>query len=355
MKAAQVSAFGNPVDVLSVSDDVEPPLPPPKNHVLIRVHAVSLSPSDYRMLTGAGDLIKKPPKNRWPYIPGGDLSGVVEQVGEGVTNFHEADEVVATWDVYGIGALAERAVVHVKFVYRKPKNISFVEAAAVIDSSSNALLAVEDAQVKSGDRVLVLGGSGGVGTSLLQLLRRAKVSQIVTTSTDKELCTQLGADHVINYREVDWWKAPEVTEQPFDVVIDCAEGFSAWRKVRELNLIKSGPEGGRFLAVVVNEWHIEIHHCWQLLSWFMPVIGRLIGSRCNRSSPIYTMMFPAPRGDSNRRLLDIVEADEIKVVIDPESPHSFTTQGVRDAFDKMIARRGHGKIVISIRENERAQ
>eukprot|EP00178_Gracilaria_changii_P023392 TRINITY_DN70832_c0_g1_i1.p1 TRINITY_DN70832_c0_g1~~TRINITY_DN70832_c0_g1_i1.p1 ORF type:complete len:355 (-),score=64.63 TRINITY_DN70832_c0_g1_i1:365-1429(-) len=352
MKAAQVSAFGTPAEVLSVADDVKPPSDLPNDHVLIRVHAVSLSPSDYRMLTGAGDLIKKPPKNQWPYIPGGDLAGIVERVGEGVSSFQKGDEVVATWDAFGIGALAELAVVHVKFVYRKPKALSFVEAAAVIDSSSNALLALEDARVRSGDRVLVLGGSGGVGTSLIQLLRGANVSHIVTTSTDIELCTKLGADRVVNYREVHWWEAPEITEQPFDVVIDCAEGVSAWRKVREHNIIKSGTHGGRFVAVVVNEWHIEIHHCWQLVSWFMPVVGRLISSRCSPSSPVYTMMFPAPRGDSNRRMLDIVEEGALKVVIDPESPHKFTSQGVRDAFEKMIARKGHGKIVISIIDDQ---
>ncbi|CAN8068312.1 unnamed protein product [Agarophyton chilense] len=352
MKAAQASSFGTPVEVLSVSDNVRPPSDPPKNHVLIRVHAVSLSPSDYRMLTGAGNLIKNPPKNQWPYIPGGDLAGIIEKVGEGVIDFKAGDQVVSTWDVFGVGALAELAVVHVKFVYRKPKNISFIEAAAVIDSSSNALLTLQDAQVRKEDRVLVLGGSGGVGTSLLQLLRRAKVSHIVTTSTAEKLCKSLGADHVINYREVDWWKAPEVTETPFDVVIDCAEGFSAWERVREHHLIKSGPEGGRFLAVVVNEWHIEIRHCWQLVSWFLPVVCRMISSRCNRSSPTYTMMFPAPRGDSNRNLLEIVEDGGLKVVIDPESPHKFTTQGIRDAFDKMIARKGHGKIVISIIDDE---
>ncbi|PXF42253.1 2-methylene-furan-3-one reductase [Gracilariopsis chorda] len=351
MKAAQVKAFGLPSEVLNVSDSVDPPSAPIPDHVLIRVHAVSLSPSDYRMLTGAGDLIKKPPHNKWPYIPGGDLSGVVEQVAPNVTRFKPGDHVIGTWDAFGIGALAELAVVHQKFVELKPPKLSFLEAAAVADSAANALLAVEDARVKAGDRVLVLGGSGGVGTSLLQLLRRADVSHIVTTSTDKPLCKQLGADVVINYKEVDWWKAPEVTEQAFDVMIDCAEGSSAWRKALEHGIVKSRKEGGRFLAVVVNEWHIEIHNCWQMLSWFLPVVRRVIASRCLGSvSPTYTMMFPAPRGDSNRRLLDIVEEGGLKVVLDPESPHSFTTKGVHDAFDKMIARKGHGKIVVSIRD-----
>lgn len=349
MRAAQASAFGEAADVLTVSPSVARPLTPCRGFVQIAVHACSLTPSDYRMLSGSADLVKRP--SSWPYVPGGDVAGVITQIHPSETKFAIGDRVIGTWDSFGLGGLAEYTNVRTKYVEKMPDTMSFVDGAAFADSSVNAMLAVEDAKLGKGDSLLVLGGSGAVGTALIQLARDAGVSCVVATSTDEPLVSSLGADAIVDYTRQPWWEADAVTTRaPFDVVIDCAEGVSAWNVVCERNLLKNGKQGGRFLAVVVNNWHIEAHTIFQLFAFLFSVFKRTVCSYLNSSSmPSYNMLFPAPRGDSLRRLLRIVQQGRLKVIIDRHGPHPFTTDGVRKAFDIMVNRRAHGKVVIKIR------
>lgn len=350
MRAAQISRFGPIDDVLTVVDGVaRPPAPCPKDKLLLSVRAVSLSPSDYRMSTGDADVVKKP--KAWPYVPGGDVAGVVESVAPGEDRFAVGDHVIATWDGFGMGALAEYALVDASLAIRKPPAATWLEAAAMADGPSNGMLAVEDAQVKEGDRVLVLGGSGAVGTMAIQFARNKGAAYVAATSTDEELVTRCGAHMVVNYRERNWWEVPEWKKDPFDVVIDCAEGVTAWEKVREHGLLKNGREGGRFQAVVVNEWNIEMHSPIHMITWFAPVLGRTLMSRLIPNRPKYVMMFPAPRGDSLERCIKEIEEGRVEVIVDKRCPFPFTTEGVREAFNVMIQRGGHGKIVIQIRED----
>lgn len=350
MKAAQASGYGEATDVLSVSPSVARPSLPGKGYVQISVYACSLSPSDYRMLSGNADLVKKP--SSWPYIPGGDVAGIVSAVHKNETKFAVGDRVIGTWETFGVGGIAEFINVNTTYVEKMPQGMTFIDGAAFADSSANAMLATEDVKLSKGDSLLVLGGSGAVGTGVIQLARDIGAWPIVATSTDRELVSSLGADEVINYKQEQWWQAKAVTSRaPFDVVIDCAEGASAWEKVKELGLLKTGKQGGRFLAVVVNEWHIEVHNCGQLLGFLWPVVKRTVCSYIKSSTmPSYKMLFPAQRGDSLSRMLRIAEQGRLKVVIDKRGPHPFTTDGVREAFDIMVNRRGHGKVVIKIRD-----
>lgn len=138
-----------------------------------------------------------------------------------------------------------------------------------------------------------------------------------------------------------------------DVIIDCAEGFQAYKKAIQHKVLKTGAQGGRFLAVVPHQWHIEMHHHYQMIGFMVPIFWRQFKLWMFRSSmPSYKMLFGAPRGNSLRELLDIVEAGRIRAILDPNSPHSFTTEGVRDAFKILMNRKGHGKIVIEIDHDE---
>lgn len=350
MRAAQIARFGEIDDILTVCDGVtRPQLPTSKGKMLVAVRAVSLSPSDYRMSSGDADVVKKP--KSWPYIPGGDVAGIVEEVGPEETDFAVGDKVIATWNDFGIGGVAEYTVVDTQLAIKMPERASWVEGAAMTDGPSNGMLAVEDAEVKEGDRLLVLGGSGAVGTMAIQFARNKGAAFIAATSTDEDLVKSLGADVVVNYRETNWWDVPEWKKEPFDVVIDCAEGVKAWDRVREHGILKSGLQGGRFLAVVVNEWDIAIHSYWGMWKWFVPVIGRAVMSRLIPARPKYTMMFPAPRNDSLERCIKQIAEGKVDVVVDKRCPLPFTTAGVREAFNIMINRGGHGKIVIGIRED----
>eukprot|EP00177_Eucheuma_denticulatum_P008361 GFKZ01015210.1.p1 GENE.GFKZ01015210.1~~GFKZ01015210.1.p1 ORF type:complete len:356 (+),score=48.61 GFKZ01015210.1:236-1303(+) len=355
MRAAQMKRFGDVNEHLTVEDGVAAPtlLPHHRNHVVIKVYACSLSPSDYRMSSGDASLVKKPATDGWPYIPGGDISGVVEGVSEGVTSFKLGDRVVGTWDAFGMGGLGEYSVVDCRYVEKLPAGFSFVQGAAMVDSASNGMLAAEDVGIEKGERVLVVGGSGAVGNVVVQLAKR-RGAFVVATSTQTEMVRGLGADVVVDYRGGEWWRRAEVTGQgKFDVVVDCAEGVRMWERACEEGLVKCGREGGRFLAVVVNEWDIVIQTAWDMIRWFAPVVGRMVGSRVWRGSVArYDMMFPAPRGDSLKRCLGMVERGEIKVVVDERGPFPFTTAGVRRAFDLMIARAAHGKVVVQLRDEE---
>lgn len=356
MKAAQASAFGDAAKVLAVSESVPTPsYPPAKSHVLIKVHACSLSPSDYRMLSGSADLVKKP--SAWPYTAGGDVAGVVVAVHDDDTQFAVGDHVMGTWDVFGTGGVAEYTAVHTKYVARIPQSMrgtpgEFERSAAMVDSGVNALLASDDTKLKPGDKVLVLGGSGGVGTTLIQIAKKViGVDTVIATSTDEHLVQHtLGADHCIDYTKENWWESDIVNKlKPFDAVIDCAEGANAWNQCLQHGIVKPKKQGGRFLAVVLNDWHIEVHSAWDLISFFVQPVKRSFSSCWNsKTTPSYKIMFPAPRGDSMQRFLDIMEDGKLDIVIDKNGPHEFTTEGVVQAFDIMVNRKGHGKVVIKI-------
>jgi NADPH:quinone reductase-like Zn-dependent oxidoreductase len=145
--------------------------------LLIRVLACSTAAGDVHMMSGRLSLVLKPPA--WPYVPGMDVCGVVEEIGAGAVSgfgggFSVGDIVVATNGANAWGGLAELMAVDAKLAAPKPDNLSPVMAAACPVSAVTALHMVEkEAKVKKGDRVLVLGGSGGVGTAAVQL---AKVS-----------------------------------------------------------------------------------------------------------------------------------------------------------------------------------
>ena len=339
MRAAQVPCFGTQ-SVITVSTIATPPLPN-KNQLVMKVEAVSLSPSDYRILTGACDLLKKP--SSFPYVPGGDVSGIVHLTHESEMDFQPGDRVFATWDSLGFGGLAEYYLVDRQYVYKIPEGVGFLEAAGMADSPVNALLAVEDAQIGQGDRVLVLGGSGAVGTGVLQLARRKGASYIATTTTDETLAKHLGADKVIDYTKDKWYEVD--LGGKMDVIIDMAEGRTAWENCPKV--LKGRSEGGRFVAGVVNDWHIEIRRISDFVSWGWGPLSRWLRSLVDWRLPKYTMLFPAPRGNSMERFLEIRKSG-FEVVLDPRGPWEFSSEGVTDAFEVMIARKGHGKVVIAV-------
>lgn len=351
MRAAQATDFGSAEDVLTIEDGVQRPFAPQQGFVTIRVCACSLSPSDYRMLSGAAKLVKKPAS--WPYIPGGDVAGDVVAIhSESETRLKLGDRVIGTWEAFGVGGLAQYINVATKYVEKIPPSLSYVDAAAIADSAVNAMLATEDVQLQPTDSLLVLGGSGGVGTALIQIARHIGVKDIVATSTDQPLLTELGASAVVNYRDEPWYTATAVTSRaPFDVIIDCAEGVKAWQIVCERGLVKSGNNNGRFIAVVVNDWHIIVHRWTDLVGFMFPPLRRSLTSRL-RSSKLarYDMLWPAPRGDSLKRLVALYEQGGVRAVLHDGKTFPFTTDGVRQAFDIMINRKAHGKVVVKISE-----
>src|SRR5947209_399919 len=230
MKAIRYCEYGSPDEVLKL-EEVEKPVPN-ENQILVRVRAVSLRFYDGGMLGGSvpGRLLfgLRKPKNT---CPGSDFSGTVEAVGRNVTEFKPGDEV------FGVraGALAEYICVTAsRAVVSKPGNLSFEQAASV-PTALVALQGLRDTgHVKAGQKVLINGASGGVGTFAIQIAKifGAEVTGVCSTG-NVDLVKSLGADHVIDYTKEDYTKG----EQRYDVIYDLVNNHSFAERRR---VLKSG-------------------------------------------------------------------------------------------------------------------
>jgi NADPH:quinone reductase-like Zn-dependent oxidoreductase len=219
MKAVRYCEYGAPDDVLKL-EQVEKPVPN-DNQILVRVRAVSLRFFDGGMLGGSvpGRLLfgLRKPKNT---CPGSDFSGTVEAVGRNVTEFKQGDEV------FGVkaGALAEYICVRAdRAVVSKPANVTF-EQAATIPTALVALQGLRDtARVKAGQKVLINGASGGVGTFTVQIAKAfgAEVTGVCSTK-NLDLLRSIGADHVIDYTKQDFTQGDE----RYDVIYDLVNNHS---------------------------------------------------------------------------------------------------------------------------------
>src|SRR5213596_2031058 len=226
MKAIRYCEYGPPDDVLKL-EQVEKPVPN-DNQILVRVRAVSLRFYDGGMLQGGvGRLIfgLRKPKNT---CPGSDFSGTVEAVGRNVTEFKRGDEV------FGVraGALAEYICVTAsRAVVSKPGNVTF-EQAASIPTALPALQGLRDTgRVKAGQKVLINGASGGVGTFAVQIAKAfgAEVTGVCSTR-NLDLVRSIGADHVIDYTKADYTKS----DQRYDVIYDLVNNRSFAERRRVL-------------------------------------------------------------------------------------------------------------------------
>src|ERR1700740_1652163 len=226
MKAIRYCEYGSPDDVLKI-EHVEKPVPN-DNQILVRVRAVSLRFFDGAMLQGGiGRLIfgLRKPRNT---IPGSDFSGTVAAVGKNVTEFHPGEEV------FGVraGALAQYICVrHDGAVVSKPSNLSFEQAASV-PTALVALQGLRDTgQVKAGQKVLINGASGGVGTFAVQIAKTfgAEVTGVCSTN-NIDLVRSIGADHAIDYTKEDYTKG----DQRYDVIYDLVNNHSFAERRRVL-------------------------------------------------------------------------------------------------------------------------
>ena len=222
MRAIIQYGYGAPRDVLRQGAIQRPPVGP--GDVLIRVRATSVNTPDWATVAGVPAILRLGAGLRRPRHPvrGSDVAGVVEAVGQEVTDLRPGDEVFGSlWGRAARtkpGSFAECAVVPASQVVRKPAALSFVDAAASVMSGLTALMAMRDVgQVGTGSRVLINGASGGVGTMAVQIAASmgAEVTG-VCGSGNVELVRSLGAARVIDYNTEDFTR----DEQRYDVILD---------------------------------------------------------------------------------------------------------------------------------------
>ena len=240
MKAIQIHEFGGP-EVLKY-ENAPRPVPGPDD-LLIKVFATSVNPVDWKIRAGYA-------KGRFPVtfplIPGGDVSGEVEEVGGNVKTFRKGDEVYGRPDPTKNGAYSEYIVVNANTVNLKPKSIGHEKAAAVPLAGLTAWQALSDhGKLQAGQKVLIQAASGGVGTFAIQFARWKGAYVIGTTSQNNvDFVKQLGADLVIDYKNQRF----EELISDIDLVIDTIGGET---QRRSLLVIKNG---GRLITIVRPEF-----------------------------------------------------------------------------------------------------
>jgi NADPH:quinone reductase-like Zn-dependent oxidoreductase len=357
MRAVQANDYGDIDEVLSVEDTVKYPsladLPDKKrkDFMIIKTHAVALACGDCRTLSGLTKEFQGPPS--FPYIPGGDCSGVVVEIPEEAKSspFKVGDRVAARFVVGPRDGLAEYALIHQSVCEKIPDNVSSVEAVALAGACPATVLAD---RINKGERVLVLGAGGGVGSHVCQLMRERGASYIVgvSRSPDRLLKPPLSYNFAIDYSKEDPFSVQEFKNAPFDVVLDLA-GAGGWlRLLQDSSIVKPASQGGRFLTTTPDKAIFEGHNIFQLLQLFLCTpLWRAFKSRtwARYRLPAYTfaMSLPAER-DVMTRTMDLAGKGTLKAVIDSNGPFPFTTEGVRAAFRLQESRHAHGKVVVQV-------
>jgi NADPH:quinone reductase-like Zn-dependent oxidoreductase len=243
MKAVRIHEFGGP-EVLKYEDAPKPT--PAADEVLIKVHASGVNPIDLKIR--AGHAKGKFPVN-FPLILGWDFSGEIEEVGSDIMNFRKGDEVYGRPDPTRDGTYAEYVAVKANEISLKPKSIDHDKAAAVPLAGLTAWQALFDhGKLETGQKVLIHGASGGVGTYAVQFAKWKDAYVIGTASSDnKDFLIDLGANEVIDYKKEKF----EDKLKDIDVVIDLIGGDT---QKRSLKVIK---KGGRLITTVAPEYKDE--------------------------------------------------------------------------------------------------
>jgi NADPH:quinone reductase-like Zn-dependent oxidoreductase len=324
MKAMVQDKYGAP-EVLELREIAKPELG--DHQVLIRVRAAGVNPGDWAIMSGLPYIARpfplygmRKPKNA---VRGTDVAGVIEAVGTGVTRFRPGDEVFG----WCTGAFADYAAASEDALALKPANISFEQAAAVPLAGSVALQALRDhGNVQPGQKVLINGASGGIGTFAVQIAKSlgAEVTGVCRTP-NVDLVRSIGADHVIDSAGEDFTQ----TAQRYDFILDNAtnRSLSDLRRV----LTPTGmlvPNGGGF----DNRWFASS--------------GRLIRAMVSFrfSSQRLGRFLVAQKREDLVVLKDLIEAGKLTPVID----RTYALSESAEAMGRMGAGHPSGKIVISV-------
>jgi NADPH:quinone reductase-like Zn-dependent oxidoreductase len=320
MKAIVQDRYGT-ADVLEFRDVPEPAVGP--DEVRIRVRAAGAGPDVWHLMTGLPYFVRLMPGFRriWGHPRGRDVAGVVESVGANVTHVAPGDEVMGIAE----GSFAELAVGMAELVVPKPSRLSFEQAAAAPISGLTAVQAIRDVlEVKPGQRVLVIGAGGGVGTLTVQVAKAFGAHVTGVASTSKlDLVRSLGADEVIDYTR-------EELDGRWDAIVDTA-GLRSLRVLRKLLTptgtlgIVGGEGGGKWTAGFFR----------QILR--APILSLFTKQRLR---PVVS----AEKGEDLRALAELIERGDV-------TPHVGRTFPLVEASDAIrYLEQGHaaGKVVVTV-------
>jgi NADPH:quinone reductase-like Zn-dependent oxidoreductase len=322
MKAIVQDKYGS-IDVLEVRDVDKPKIE--NGDVLMRVLAASAHMGDWHFMTGLPYLFRiagsglRAPKTR---VRGTDVAGRVEAVGKDVTQFLPGDEVFGTC----AGSFAEYATARKDKLAAKPANLTFEQAATVPTSGCAALQALRVGKVQPGQKVLIIGAAGGVGSFAVQIAKAFGADVTGVCSTRKvDLVRSLGADDVIDYTRDDF----AATGRRYDLILDIAGNRSVSHLRRALAsratlVIVGGEGGGRWLGGIDRQLRATM---------LSPFVSQKLGTFVAKA-----------KGEDLVVLTDLIEAGKVTPAIDKEYPLSEVPAAMRHLAE------GHarGKVVITM-------
>jgi NADPH:quinone reductase-like Zn-dependent oxidoreductase len=324
MKAIVQDRYGS-ADVLELGE-VDMPVPK-DDEVLLRVHAAGVEPGVWHLMTGMPYLVRllgyglRRPKVR---VRGRDVAGRVEAVGKDVTEFRPGDEVLGICE----GSFAEYACARADKLVPKPANLTFEQAAVVPISALTALQGVRDrGQVQPGQRVLVIGAAGGVGSFAVQLAKAfgAEVTGVCST-TKADLVRAIGADQAIDYTREDFADGT----RHWDLILDTAGNRSLSQLQRALApkgtlVLVGGEGGGRWLG------GFERQLFWAPMR--SPFVGQKLRSLASKE-----------RKEDLQTLRELIEAGKVTPVIDRTYPLAEAPEAIR------YLAQGHprGKVAVTV-------
>jgi len=318
MKAIVQNDYGSP-DVLKLAEVARPAMK--DNQVMVRVKAVSINAGDVFAMRGSPWPVRltagfPKPKN---YILGQDMAGVVEVAGSSVTQFRPGDEVYAS---SGSGLADNVSVAEDKLAF-KPANLTFEQAAAIPTGAITALKGLRDVgKLQPGQKVLINGASGGVGTFAVQIAKAlgAEVTGVCSTRNGG-MVRSLGADEVVDYTRNDFTQ----NGRRYDLILDNVASHSFSDLMRVLT-----PQG----LIVPNSGHSGMGYVFKafLLSPFLSQLG--------------SMYFAMPNGKDLMELKEWIETGKVKPVIDRTYPLCETPE----AFHYLEKEHARGKVVITVTE-----
>jgi NADPH:quinone reductase-like Zn-dependent oxidoreductase len=299
--------------------------PIPKEHeVLVKVRATAINDYDWSLVRGEPFLYRLmfgffKPKQA---IPGMEVAGTIEEMGSGVTSLSIGDHVFGDLSEYGFGSFAEYVCVHEKALTKKPEGMSFEDAVALPHASLLALQGLRDiGHIAEGDRVLINGAGGGVGTLALQL---AKLHGCEVTGVDTgeklKVMAELGFDRIMDYKVTDFTR----TGEQYDLILDCKTTRSSRAYLRALR------PSGRYVTVG--------GHLTALISLFF--IGKLLTLFSKKELNILALT-------PNQGLDTIIDL-YLKGNIEPSIDGPYSLEEIPRLIRYFGEGRHHGKVVISL-------
>lgn len=326
MKGLVARCYGGP-EVLALEQLAKPT--PADDQVLVRVHAAALNPVDWHYMRGSPYIMRLSSGLGSPADPrvGVDFAGTVEAVGRNVTRFKPGDEVFGGAN----GAVAEYVVVREsRAVVLKPANVSFEQAGSVAVAALTALQGLRDhGGIKPGDKVLINGASGGVGTFAVQIAKHfgAEVTGVCSTR-NVELVRSLGADHVIDYTQRDFAHRPE----RYDVILDnvANRSLSDLRRVLKPtgSLVIVGGAHGDWIGPLLPPLKAAI---------VQPFVGQRMG----------TFIAKLEQRDM-QFLAELMQAGKVTPVID----RRYAFEQAAQAMEYLETGRARGKVIVNVLQQE---